>query len=102
MENVVIGLTAQFVALMGKRIVTNVIWKLRHARLIQILVDGIMENVENVFIAMMEGRIPKDVFQNVVLHVAAGQKILKDAFKNVEMIHISEQMPHQMESIFEH
>ena len=81
-ENV-IGLTNQFVGLMGIHIETNVIWKLLHARVNQEFVDGIIENVENVIIALMEGMISMDVFQNVDVHVAERQKILKDAFKNV-------------------
>ena len=82
------GISDQFVGLMGKHIIINVLWKLRHARVIQELVFGIKENVENVMwnVEVMERRIPKNVFQNVVLYVAKRQKIVKDALIDVEML----------------
>ena len=79
------GISDQFVGLMGKHIKVNILWKLLHARVIQELVFGIMENVENVIIADCR-RIPKNVFQNVALYVAKRQKIVKDALIIVEML----------------
>ena len=50
------------------------------------MVDGIIINVENVLIAMMEGGIPEDVFQNVVVHVVARIEILEDAVVDVKIL----------------
>ena len=75
-----IGLSDQFVGEMGKHIIMNVFWKKQE------LVDGIIINVENVLIAMMEGGIPEDVFQNVVVHVAARIEILEVAVVDVKIL----------------
>ena len=65
---------------MEKHIIMNVFWKKQE------LVDGIIINVENVLIAMMEGGIPEDVFQNVVVHVVARIEILEDAVVDVKIL----------------